>query len=74
MMTIASIIALAYVLGQGVLLWVALKFVKNFGAFVASHERATRELLLTHESNLLVHRSNLDMLQQLTDLKKVAVA
>jgi hypothetical protein len=68
MMAIASIVAIAYVVGQGVLLWVALRFVSNFGAFVASHERATQELLLTHESNLLVHRSNLAMLDKLAAL------
>lgn len=68
MMALASTVAIAYVLGQGVFLWVALRFVKSFGAFVESHERATKELLLVHESNNIVHKSNLEMLAKLTEL------
>jgi hypothetical protein len=70
MMALASIVATAYVLGQGVLLWMLLRFVKSFGAFVESHERSTKQLLLTHESNLIVHKSNLEMLGKLTELAR----
>lgn len=69
-----DLIALMYILGQAILLWVMLKFVSSFGAFVASHVRAIKELRLTHESNLLVHKSNLVMLDKLTELHKKAVA
>ena len=65
MIVLTSIVAIAYVIGQAVLLWALLRFVKSFGAFVESHERSTRSLLLTHESNLLVHQQNIKALATL---------
>jgi len=69
MMAIASGIAIAYIIGQAVLVWFALRFVKSFGAFVESHERSTKALLLTHESNLIVHQQNLKALAELQRLQ-----
>ena len=65
MIVLTSLVAMAYVVGQGVLLWALLRFVKSFGAFVESHERSTKALLLTHESNLLVHQQNIKALAAL---------
>jgi len=68
---LGSAVAIAYVIGQAVLVWFALRFVKSFGAFVASHERSTKALLLTHESNLIVHQQNLKMLGELARLQSL---
>jgi hypothetical protein len=77
MMALASIVALAYVVGQGFLLWSMLRFVRSFGAFVESHDRSSKALLLTHESNLIVHQQNLKVLtelQRIHSLPKAGVA
>lgn len=65
MMALASIVATAYVVGQGFLLWSMLRFVRSFGSFVESHDRSTKALLLTHESQVLIHQQNMKALTEL---------
>jgi nucleoside 2-deoxyribosyltransferase len=75
MMAIASIVAIAHIIGLGLLFWMALRFVKSFGAFVESHERSQRQMLLTHESQILIHQQNMKALERIdaamADLQRI---
>lgn len=76
MILLSSLVAAAVILGQGFAVWGFLRFVKNFGAYTEAQEKFTRALLLTHESNLIVHQQNLKVLVELQRIhtSKQAVA
>ena len=68
-MAIATVLAIAFVIGQGAAVWAFLKFVRSFGAYTASHEKLTVALMYTHESNLAIHEANKQILAKLTDMQ-----
>jgi hypothetical protein len=47
-------LGVAFVIGQGLVVWGFLRFVKSFGAYAESHQAFTKALLGVHEQNLLV--------------------
>lgn len=55
-------VALAMVLGQGVIIATLLYFVRTFGAY-------TEALLRTHESNIVVHQHTLKLIDELRQLR-----
>jgi len=66
---LASVVAIALVLAQGAAVWAFLHFVRSFGAYTESQRQLTAALLTTHESNLLLHRAQVQMLEELRALK-----
>lgn len=72
MILVASIVGIALVVAQA-LAWLGfLKFVNRFGQYTDSHEKLSAALLATHESNLLLHQSNLRLLEQLKSAQQDA--
>jgi hypothetical protein len=65
MIVLASVIACLVVVGQGLVFWGFLKFVKSFGAYTESYRSMTTALLATHETNVLLHRENERILEEL---------
>lgn len=63
-----SLVACALVAAQGAAVWGFLRFVKSFGAYTESQKSLTAALLTTHESNLLLHRENVRILEELRKL------
>lgn len=70
---LTSIVASAVILAQGAAVWGFLRFVKSFGAYTESQRQLTAALLTTHESNLLLHRAQVEMLEELRQLKRSSV-
>jgi hypothetical protein len=66
---LASLVAAALILAQGAAVWAFLQFVTSFGAYTESHRQLTAALLTTHESNLLLHRAQVQMLEELRAMK-----
>lgn len=62
------VIAIALILAQSAAVWAFLRFVHSFGAYTETQKSLTQALLYTHESNLLVHQTNLRVLEKLKDL------
>ena len=61
----ATVLGGILVLGQGIVVWAILRFVKSFGALVQAQAEWTKTLLYAHETNAAVHESNLRILQEL---------
>ena len=61
------VIAIALMLAQGAAVWGFLRFVQSFGAYTESQKSLTQALLYTHESNLLLHQTNLRLLEKLQE-------
>lgn len=65
MIMLASSVAVALIVAQGFAVWGFLRFVKSFGAYTASQQELTTALLTVHESNHLLHMTNLRLLDEL---------
>lgn len=65
MIVLTSTLAVALILAQGFAVWGFLRFVKSFGAYTASQQELTAALLTVHESNHLLHITNLRLLDEL---------
>lgn len=65
MMMLASSVAVALIIAQGFAVWGFLRFVKSFGAYTASQQELTAALLTVHESNHLLHLTNLRLLDEM---------
>jgi len=77
MILLISLIAAAAILLQGAVIWAFLKFVKSFGAYTKVQQELTSAILTTHESNLLLHRTHVQMFEELRQshpMKKAEVA
>lgn len=70
---LATLVASALILAQGAAVWAFLRFVKSFGGYTESNRQLTAALLTTHESNLLLHRAQVQMLEELRQLKHSTV-
>lgn len=76
-MAIATVLAFALIIAQGVAVWGFLRFVKSFGAYTKAQQELTSAILSTHELNLALHRENqriLEELQTLSQSRKAEVA
>lgn len=65
MIYVTTLLAIAAIIGQGLVLWGFLRFTKSFGAYTESYQAMTLALLSTHESNLAVHAANARILEEL---------
>jgi len=59
------VVAIGLILVQGFAILAFLKFVKSFGAFADSQRQLTAAILTTNESNILLHRENVRILEEL---------
>jgi hypothetical protein len=73
-MTFALSVALALIVVQGLAIMAFLKFVKSFGTYAETQRQLTAAILTTHESNLLLHREQVRMLEELRQAKPLRVA
>ena len=73
MIVLATIVACGLVLAQGAAVWAFLRFVKSFGAYTESQRQLTAAILTTHESNLTLHRAQVQILEELRALKRSTV-
>lgn len=62
---LAMVVAAALVLAQGFAVLAFLRFVKSFGSYTESQQQMTNAILSVHESNLLLHQTNLRLLDAL---------
>lgn len=65
MIVLATIVACALVLAQGLAVFAFLRFVHSFGAYTESQSHLSTAMLALHESNLLLHQTNLRVLEEL---------
>lgn len=73
MIVLASVFASLVIVGQGLVFWGFLKFVKSFGAYQDSYQAMTKALLATHETNLTLHRENQRILDELKRIHQLKV-
>jgi len=64
----ASLLAAALIVASGLAVWAFLRFVKSFGAYTESYRQLAAAILTTHESNLLLHRANMKVFEELQKL------
>lgn len=64
-MTMTDLRAILGILGQALVVYGILRFVKSFGAFTEAHRGFTAALLYTQETNLMVHREQMKILAKL---------
>jgi hypothetical protein len=73
-MALAFVVAIGLIVVQGVAIIAFLKFVKSFGTYAETQRQLTAAILTTHESNLLLHREQVRMLEELRSVKPLHVA
>lgn len=66
-MLLSTVVAVALILAQGFAVWAFLKFVKTFGAYTESQRAFTKALLETNQNSLMVHESNVRLLEKIKD-------
>ena len=69
MILLPSLIAIAAILAQGFVVLAFLKFVKSFGKYTESQTQLTAAILTVHKSNLMLHRFNMLILEELRKLQ-----
>jgi hypothetical protein len=62
---VSLVLAAALILAQGFAVWGFLRFVRSFGAYTESQAHLTAAILTVHESNLLLHREQVRVLEEL---------
>lgn len=63
--------ALALVIGQGLVVLVFLLMARSIGAYTHAQRDLAKALLDTHEINLLVHQRNLQVLEALRQMPSI---
>jgi hypothetical protein len=67
------VLAAALILAQGFAVWGFLRFVKSFGAYTTSQGHLTAALLSMQESNLLLHREQMRVLEELRAMQHPSI-